>query len=94
MRGSVQAPQPLPAQLCDTRIQQVVFSSFLPSWSQWNWTLMRPYLSVQISSPDFPVTMAVWVPAISGRGVPRGGRQVMSAGKAVKVFAYSLREAV
>ena len=28
------------------RIQQELFSSFFPSWSQWNWTLMRPYSSV------------------------------------------------
>ena len=44
-------PQFLPAHGCDTRTQQELFSSFLPSRSQWNCTFTRPYLSVKISSP-------------------------------------------
>ena len=44
--GSRSAPQFFPAQGCETRIQHELFSSFLPTRSQWNWTLTRPYLSV------------------------------------------------
>ena len=57
-----------------TRIQQELFSSFLPKRSQWNWTLTRPYSSVQISSPALPTTIAVWGPWTNGLGVSRGGR--------------------
>ncbi len=46
MRGVDTAPQPLPAHGCDTRIQQELFSSFLPRRSQWNCTFTRPNLSV------------------------------------------------
>ena len=74
MRGRNICPHALPAQPCATRIQHELFSSFLPFWSQWNCTFTRPYLSVQISSPDFPTTMAVCVPGMTGLRVVRAGR--------------------
>src|SRR5580658_178866 len=66
MRGMCIAPQLVPAQTCATRTQHELFSSFPPSRSQWNCTLTRPYLSVQISSPDLPTTTAVWGPSTRG----------------------------
>src|SRR4051794_16666559 len=89
MRGRKICPQLLPAQPCATRIQHELFSSFFPSWSQWNCTLMRPYLSVQISSPDLPTTIAVCVLGITGLRATRGGRNGTAAGKASKLFEYS-----
>ena len=59
-------PHPEPAQSCATRTQQELFSSFFPSRSQWNCTFTRPYLSVVISSPASPTTMAVWGPSTRG----------------------------
>lgn len=73
MRGIEMAPKPGPAQLVVTRIQQLEFWSLLPSRSQWNCTLMRPYSSVQISSPAGPTTTAVCGPVVRGLGVVRGG---------------------
>ena len=67
-------PKPVPAQAWLTRTQHELFSSRLPSRSQWNCTFTRPYLSVQISSPAGPMTMAVCGPRISGRGVVSAGR--------------------
>ncbi len=69
MRGIEIAPKPEPAQLVATRIQQMEFSSIAPSRSQWNCTLMRPYSSVQISSPAGPTTTAVCGPVVRGLGV-------------------------
>src|SRR5580698_6255388 len=43
IRGIQIAPQFFPAQGCDTRIQHELFSSFVPSRSQKNWTFTRPY---------------------------------------------------
>ena len=63
-----------PAKPWLTRIQQEDLSSNLPSRSQWNWTLTRPYLSQWISSPAGPTTRAVWLPRMTGQGVTRGGR--------------------
>src|SRR5271154_839319 len=87
------APQPAPDQFWATRIQQELASLFWPTWSQWNWTLMRPYSSVQISLPEGPTTIAVWEPAIRGRGVPRAGRKATAAGMASKSLLYSRRPA-
>ena len=74
MRGMKIAPKLEPAQLDDTRTQQLEFSSMLPMRSQWNCTFTRPYLSVQISSPGGPTTTAVCGPCVRGLGVTRGGR--------------------
>ncbi len=52
-----------------TLTQQEEFSSRCPSRSQWNWTFTWPLVSVKISSPDGPTTMAVWDPWITGLGV-------------------------
>ena len=46
MRGRKNMPQLLPAQPWATRSQHELFSFFLPSRSQKNCTLTRPYLSV------------------------------------------------
>src|SRR5512143_1495875 len=80
MRGRYSAPQPGPAQAWDTRIQQLEPSSFLPFRSQWNWTLMRPCLSVWISSPEGPTTTAVCGRGNTGRAVRRSGREVTAVG--------------
>ena len=74
MRGIWMKPQPLPAQVCETRTKQELFSFFLPRRSQWNCTFTRAYLSVNISSPEGPTTVAVCGPRMIGRGVIRGGR--------------------
>ena len=74
IRGIWMKPQPAPAQAGETRTKQELFSSFLPSRSQWNCTFTRAYSSVKISSPDGPTTVAVCGPRITGRGVIRGGR--------------------
>src|ERR1017187_10400164 len=89
MRGMKIAPQLLPAQVCATRIQQELFSSLVPSRSQKNWTLMRPYWSVQISSPDLPTTTAVWVLGITGLRPRRGGRKGTVLGMASNSLEYS-----
>lgn len=73
MRGTNCMPKPLPLQGSTTRTQQEEVSSFLPSRSQGNWILIRPYWSVQISSPALPTTRAVWV-CMRGLGVTRAGR--------------------
>ena len=44
---------------CDTLIQHELFSSLLPSRSQWNWTFMRPCSSVLTTSVVFATTVAV-----------------------------------
>ncbi len=85
------APHCLPAQVVATRIQQELVSSALPSRSQWNCTLMRPYLSVKISSPDGPVTIAVWQPCTKGRGVFRSGRYGSAKGMQVKDVGVVVR---
>ena len=74
MRGIWMKPQPAPAQVWETRTKQELFSSLLPRRSQWNCTFTRAYLSVKISSPAGPTTVAVCGPRITGRGVSRGGR--------------------
>ena len=86
MRGIEIPPQLFPAQGCETRIQHELFSFFLPSRSQWNWTFTRPYLSVWISSPEGPTTTAVWQPCTKGCGVTRGGRNGVEKGIHSKVF--------
>src|SRR2546422_6789678 len=73
MRGMEMAPNPGPAQFVATRIQQLEFSFMAPRRSQWNCTLMRPYSSVQISSPAGPTTTAVCGPVVRGLGVVRAG---------------------
>ncbi len=88
-RGRKLAPHFFPAQGCATRIQHELLSSPSPRRSQWNWTLMRPYSSVWISSPEGPTTIAVWRPRITGFGVTRAGRNVEVAGMQVNVLAYS-----
>src|SRR5262245_28743185 len=89
MRGQNDTPQRLPAIGCETRTQQELFSSFLPSRSQKNCTLMRPYLSVCSSWPFGPTTTAGCGPLITGRGVTRGGRKVTLSGMQVNVLEYS-----
>jgi hypothetical protein len=84
IRGQKEAPQRRPAAICPTRTQQELSESFFPSRSQWNWTLMRPYLSVKISSPLGPTTTAVWVPCTTGRRVRRGNRKGRAEEKQVK----------
>ena len=74
------APHCLPAQTVPTRIQQELSALFLPSRSQWNWTLTRLYLSVKISSPGGPTTIADCVPWTTGFGVVRGGRKGNATG--------------
>ncbi|CAM4199760.1 hypothetical protein ACAN107058_23700 [Paracidovorax anthurii] len=74
MRGVNTAPKPGPAQLVDTRTQQLECSSMAPMRSQWNCTFTRPYSSVQISSPAGPTTTAVCGPVVRGRGVLSCGR--------------------
>ena len=81
----------MPAQGCETRTQHELFSSLLPSRSQWNCTFTRPYLSVQISSPAGPTTIAVCGPCTTGFGVMRGGRYGRWLSIAVK--AQLMREA-
>ena len=73
---------------CATRTQHELFVSCFPSRSQWNCTFTRPYLSVRISSPLGPTTTAVWVPAIIGFGVTRGGRKISPSGMQENDAAY------
>ena len=82
------APQRLPAQFCDTRIQHELFSSRLPSRSQWNCTFTRPCLSTHSSSPFLPTTTAVCTPWMIGRGVTRAGRYGTVNGIAVTLLRY------
>jgi hypothetical protein len=49
---------------------------------------MRPYASVQISSPDDPVTSAVCVPATTGRGVTVGARNGTDDGNTSNALSY------
>ena len=81
-------PQFVPAQGVATRIQHELSALFWPCRSQGNWTLIREYLSVKISSPELPTTTAVWVPSIVGRGVVRAGRNVSAAGMHWNVLVY------
>ncbi len=82
MRGMNIAPQACPAQVCATRIQQELFSSSAVRRSQGNFTLIRPYLSVVISCPDSPVTLAVCGPRMDGRGVMSARRNGRAPGTA------------
>ena len=79
-------PHCLPAHGVPTRTQQELSASFLPSRSQWNCTFTRPYLSVKISSPAGPTTVAVCVPWTNGFGVERGGRNGSAKGMQVKTL--------
>src|SRR5262245_46849066 len=83
-------PHSFPPQFCDTRSQAELFPSFLPSRSQRHWTLIRPYLSVWIVSPDGPTTTAVCTPDIFGIGVIRSGRNCTESGMQVKRFSYTI----
>src|SRR5258707_12267978 len=85
-RGRKKAPKLLLAHACATRTQQELSRFFFPSRSQKNWTLTRPYLSVEISPPAGPTTMAVCVPLIVGFGVARCGRKGIAAGIQGKGF--------
>ena len=67
-------PQFLPDQGVITRTKQEEVSLLSPSRSQWNWILIRPCSSVQISSPLLPTTVAVCRPCTSGQGVTSGAR--------------------
>ena len=91
------APQPCPAQSCETRTQQ----EHAPLRSQGKSTMTRPYLSTQISLPESPVspppaspeswmlptTVAVCGPCTNGLGVRRAGRNGTESGMHVKWFA-------
>jgi hypothetical protein len=76
------APQPLPAQACETRTQQELFSS-----SQWNFTLTRPYSSGPLPavSATLSVTTAVCGPGTTDLAVIRAGRNSSSFRMAVKL---------
>src|SRR5262245_21144092 len=74
-RGRNIVPQFFPAHCCATRTQHELFSSPSAYRSQWKRTLMRPYSSVQISSPDGPTTIAVCGPLVRGFSVLRVDRQ-------------------
>src|SRR5262245_11213784 len=89
MRGMNIAPHFLPADTCMQRIQHDDFSSHLPSRSQKNCTLMRPYLSGQISSSFGPVTTAVCEPRMIGLRAIRIGRNVTESGMQVNELEYS-----
>ena len=82
-------PKFLPAHGCDTRTQHELFSFFLPSRSQKNCTITRPYLSVNNSSPAGPTTTAVCGPWTKGLGVSRGGRNCWVDGMATKSQRYA-----
>ncbi len=73
-------PHWVPAHGVATRIQHELSALFWPWRSQGNWTLIRPYLSVKISSPGLPTTTAGCVPSIRGRGIVRSGRYGSAAG--------------
>ena len=68
--------------VCETRIQQVLFSPGEPDRSQWKRTFTRPYSSVKISSPSGPVMIAVSRPWTIGRGVVLGACHTTLAGTA------------
>src|ERR1700748_1280257 len=87
MRGRNCAHHRVSAQVCDVRIQQELFSSFLPSRSQWNWTFTRPYWSVQISWPGGPTTIAGGGPRTVGLYRVIGGRKVTLDSIALKAQA-------
>ena len=94
MRGSTSAPKLLPAIDCATLSQVELWSSLTPSRSHGNCTLMRPYWSVQISSPLGPTTSAVSQPTARGRAVCTGARNGTVAGNASKELVYSSSRAV
>ncbi len=79
IRGIWIEPQFFPAQACETRIQQELFSLDWSWRSQWKCTLTRPYWSVQISSPLGPTTTAVCGPRTTGTGVDGKGRKAWPA---------------
>src|SRR5258707_8125368 len=87
-RGRKKAPKLLLAHACATRTQQELSRFFFPSRSQKNWTLTRPYLSVEISPPAGPTTTAVCVPLIVGFGVTRCGSNGIAAGMHRNIFLY------
>src|SRR5271166_6364657 len=60
-RGQKNVPHPFPAHCCATRTQ-VLSGLFCFTLSHMNWMFMRPYLSIQISSPVDTTTMAVCGP--------------------------------
>src|SRR5581483_12216934 len=88
IRGQNEAPHRLPAETWATRTQQELVASDLPSRSQWNWTFTRPNLSVKTSCPFGPTTTADCVPATTGLGVERAGRNGTPNGISVKVLSY------
>src|SRR5262249_27735074 len=90
IRGMLIPPNPLPAESGPTPIQHDLSASNFPCRSQWNWTLIRPYLSVKISSPAGPTTVAVCDPRTIGRGVTRGGRNGRAAGRHSKRLEYRI----
>ena len=64
-----------PAHGVPTRTQQELPASCFPWRSQWNCTFTRLYLSVKISSPGGPTTVAVCEPYTNGSGVEHNGRK-------------------
>src|SRR3546814_5092399 len=82
IRGMNIPPQDLPAHTWATRTQQELFSLFVPSRSQWNWSFTPPCSSVQISSPALPTTMAVCGPLIVGFDARSDGRNEVALGMA------------
>src|SRR5580658_6707702 len=68
-RGIYIAPQLDPAQICATLIQHDAVSSCALLRSQGNFTLIRPYVSVVISSPLATTTFAVCGPCMRGQCV-------------------------
>src|SRR5579872_740652 len=81
-------PHCCPAHKVATRTQHELFASFFPWRSQKNCTFTRPYLSVKISCPDGPTTMAVCVPSTRAFGVTRGGENGSASGMHWKSFSY------
>ena len=84
MRGSATMPNLLLAHGVLTRTQHEVVPSFLPTRSQWKNTFTRPYLSVWISSPAGPTTVAVCGPWITGRTAAGCGWNLTAFGTASK----------
>src|SRR5262245_22832621 len=81
------APSPGPQYWRGMRDEPLRLVPWFLAWrSQKNWTLMRPYLSVNTSSPDGPTTTAVCGPTMHGRGVARAGRYDSAAGTASKLL--------
>ncbi|ESS58169.1 hypothetical protein EDP2_2594 [Enterobacter cloacae S611] len=83
-RGICTPPKPWPAQALDTRTQQELVSSPFACRSQWNFTFIRPYLSVQMLSPCGPTTFAVCGPWVFGHAVTGAGRNTTDEGMTVK----------